>query len=199
MKPYVETMIPFVPYPLSMTWRIGLRKQWMWCAITVFLLMPQAHAEEKFSFGAGIGAMYSGLGINVGLKTENQLKYVAAGCLGHSRGRSGNDVDERDWACGVGVGMLRTDLFDAGNNKHGLGLYVGAVGSANESDPKVIQRPGSTTVVYGIKPIYGVGISYVYFWNGIFDKGLNLGITPAVGFDNGAKGSLLLQIGYQFR
>ncbi|MDX1253494.1 MAG: hypothetical protein IDH49_14840 [Gammaproteobacteria bacterium] len=187
---------------VSRTWGIGLCKQWMWCAITAFFLMPQAHAEEKFSFGAGVGAMYSGLGINVGLKTERQLKYVAAGCLGHSRSRSGDgvdSVDERDWACGVGAGMLRTDLFGAGNNKHGLGLYVGAVGSANESDPKVIQRPGSMTVVYGVKPIYGIGISYVYFWNGIFDKGLNLGITPAVGFDNGAWGSLLLQAGYQFK
>lgn len=136
------------------------------------------------------------LGSMSGLK-RGTSKYMAAGCLGRSR--SGNDVDECDWACGVGVGMLHTDLFDAGNNKYGLGLYIGAVGSANESDPKVIQRSGSTTVAYGIKPIYGVGISYVYFWNGIFGKGLNLGITPAAGFDNSAKGSLLLQTGYQFR
>lgn len=169
-------------------------KNLIWGGMGILFLMQQVHAEEKLSFGAGIGTMYSGLGVNLGLKTDRQLKYLSLGCLAHQR----SDAN-RDSACGAGVGIIRTDLFAADNDKHGLGLYVGAVGSANESDPKVIYEPSSITVVYEIKPIYGIGISYVYFWNGIFDKGLNLGITPAIGFDNGAKGSVLLQIGYQFR
>ncbi len=199
MKPCVETMILSVPRLLSIAGKRRFCTKWIWSGIMAApFLLQQVQAEEKFSFGAGIGAMYSGLGINVGLKTDRQLKYLSLGCLGYSRTRS-SDVDERDLACGAGVGIIRTDLFAVENNRHGIGLYVGAVGSERESDPKVIYRPNSVMAAYGVKPVYGVGASYVYFWNGISASGLNLGITPAIGFNNGAKGSLLLQIGYQFR
>lgn len=161
--------------------------------VTVPLLSPQAQAEEKFSFGAGIGAMYSGLGVNAGLKTDKQFKYIAIGCLGYSR--SGN---ERDAACGGGVGIIRTDLFSGTNDKHGAGLHIGAVMTRN-GDSKTIYEPGSVTVVREIEPVYGVGLSYVYFWNGLSRPGLNLGITPVIGFDHGPRGGFGLQIGYQFR
>lgn len=199
MKQCVETMILSVPHLLSIAGKRGVFTKWIWSGIIAApFLFQQAHAEEKFSFGAGIGAMYSGLGINIGLKTDRQLKYLSLGCLAYSHTRAG-DVDERDLACGAGVGIIRTDLFAVENNKHGFGLHIGAVGAAKENDPKVIYRPGSMTSVYGVKPVYGVGVSYVYFWNGLSAPGLNLGITPAIGFDSGARGNLLLQIGYQFR
>lgn len=193
MKRYIEMHV-CTYYKILAPGKRSFDKKVMLGIMAMLLLMQQVQAEEKFSFGAGIGAMYSGLGVKLGLKTDRQLKYLSLGCLGYK-----HNSENRDSACGAGVGIIRTDLFAADNDKHGLGLYVGTVGSANESDPKVIYGLGSMTVVYEIKPVYGIGISYVYFWDGILDKGLNLGITPAIGFDNGAKGSVLLQVGYQFR
>ena len=79
-------------------------------------------AESEMSVGVGTGALYSGIGVNVGRRGEHTLGYLAAGCsVGYSSGQ-GWDVP-----CGVGAGWLWTDLLTKANNRHGLGIYVGPV------------------------------------------------------------------------
>ena len=191
MKHSVAVMILSMFYQCSIAEkRQFFKKSILSGIVAVPLLMQQVWAEETLSVGAGLGAMYSGLVIKVGLKTNKQLKYLALGCPGYSYS---SNRDDHEAVCGLGIGILRTDLFSAVNNKHGLGLHVGAVGTKRESNPAAPFGLGD------MKAVYGAGVSYVYFWNGISAPGLNLGITPAIGFDNGARGSLFLQIGYQFK
>lgn len=135
-------------------------------------------ADNELSVGVGIGALYSGIGVNAALKGDNHIGYVSAGCIGigHS--------DNSGWIlpCGIGAGWIWTNLLTNANNRHGIGLYAGPVGM-NEDD----------------KARYGVGITYVYFLQGVKAKGWHFGITPAIGKENGdTKGSLLINAGYQF-
>ena len=73
MKRYIDMHV-CTYYKILASRKISFDKKVMLGAMAMLLLMQQVQAEEKFSFGAGIGAMYSGLGVNVGLKTERQLK-----------------------------------------------------------------------------------------------------------------------------
>lgn len=138
-------------------------------------------ADSEVSFGVGIGALYSGIGVNAGLKNENDFKYIAAGCIGigHS--------DNSGWIlpCGIGAGWIWTGLLSKDDHRNGLGIYVGPVGiNKGNTENKNKAR-------------YGLGITYVYFQNGIRANGWNFGITPAISEENGNnKGSLLLNVGY---
>ncbi len=38
-------------------------------------------AEDRVSFGAGSGALYNGLGVNLGFMKNADLKYVSLGCV----------------------------------------------------------------------------------------------------------------------
>lgn len=136
-------------------------------------------ADNEVSLGAGVGSLYSGLGVNAALKGDNYIGYVAAGCVatGYSSGSG--------WIlpCGIGVGWIWTDLLTKTNNRHGIGFYAGPVGY---KDNKSVAR-------------YGLGFTYEYFLQGISNKGWNFGITPAAGQLNGkTKGSLFINAGYQF-
>jgi len=140
-------------------------------------------AENNTSFGVGAGALYGGIGLNVGLRRENDFRYVAAGCIAFGYG------DASGWIlpCGVGAGWIWTDLLPTANDRHGLGFYLGPVGI----------RPDKYG--YDDKARYGVGITYLYFFNGVNASGWNVGITPAVGKEDGDRtGSLLINAGYQF-
>ena len=155
-------------------------------ALVVFLKLISHQvmaAESETSFGVGIGALYSGIGVNAGLRSVNDFKYIAAGCVGI--GYSTNS----GWIlpCGIGAGWMWTGLLSKDDDRNGFGVYVGPVGI----------NKGNTENEY--KARYGVGITYVYFLNGISANGWNIGITPAIGKEKGnTKGSLLLNIGYQF-
>lgn len=137
-------------------------------------------AENEISFGAGVGSLYSGLGVNAALRGDDYMGYVAAGCVA---------IGYNSWSgailpCGIGVGLLWTDLLTKTNNRHGIGLYAGPVGYKDNNNKEAR---------------YGLGFTYVYFLQGINNKGWNFGITPATGKENGkAKGSLLINAGYQF-
>src|SRR5665647_3099965 len=100
-------------------------------------------ADNDVSFGAGVGALYSGLGVNTALRGDNYIGYVAAGCLGAMSSSSGWVVP-----CGIAAGWLRTDLLTKANNRHGIGLYAGPVGYQYN------------------KTRYGVGFTYEYFMQG---------------------------------
>lgn len=152
-------------------------------AIMMLLAASLAQASEEGSFGIGSGALYSGIGMNVALRSETDLRYLSAGCvaLGYS------DAEGRITACGVGAGWMWADILTEANNNHGVGIYLGPVGWRGRT---YVGNKGDT--------IYGVGISYAYFFSGISRDGWNLGGMLAVGHDDDANGHLLLQAGYQF-
>jgi hypothetical protein len=137
-----------------------------------------SYADNDISYGIGTGALTSGIGVNAALRGDNHMGYIAAGCLGIGKSSG------QGWIlpCGIGAGWIQTDLLTKANNHHGLGVYVGPVAkNANN------------------KARYGVGVTYVYFLQGVNAKGWNFGVTPATGQENGkAKGSLLINVGYQF-
>jgi hypothetical protein len=153
--------------------------------ISLFIFQP-AIAEESLALGAGLGAMYSGLGINLALKSDNQIKYVSVGAVACHK----NNNDPTKCIVGIGVGLLRTDMFSSTNNHHGVGLYIGAVRA---------ERRGYGGSIDDFKAVYGAGISYTYFWNGINGRGMNIGLAPTMGFRGGRSiPGLFVQLGYQF-
>jgi hypothetical protein len=151
--------------------------------LVVLLLLVSFEAgasDEDLSFGVGAGALYGGIGMNIGMRRDYDFRYLAAGCAGVGY----SSVDGWQTSCGVGVGWIWANILSKSTNKHGLGFYLGPVGL----------RKGGT-----FNPVYGVGISYDYFFKGINSSGWNLGVTPTIGRRNGDNnGYLLLQVGYQF-
>lgn len=136
-------------------------------------------ADDEVSFGAGAGSLYSGLGVNVALRGDNHIGYVSAGCLaiGYAGGSG--------WIlpCGIGMGWIWTDLLTKANNRHGIGLYAGP---ADYTDNKKMA-------------IYGLGVTYVYFMQGVNNRGWHFGTTLAPRRENGkAKGLFFINAGYQF-
>jgi hypothetical protein len=88
--------------------------------------------------------------------------------------------------CGVGAGWIWTDVLAKANNRHGLGIYVGPVGT-------------TTVSTYDIKARYGAGLTYVYFFGDVVARGWNLGVTPTVGKQYGDyRAGLMINAGYQF-
>ena len=154
----------------------------IYCVIILFLVSTETYASDKnLSFGMGAGALYSGIGLNVGVRSEKDFRFIAAGCVELSY----TSVSGWQAACGVGAGWIWTNILSRTSNKHGMGIYLGSIASDGKSlDPKTI---------------YGAGISYNYFLKGIDKSGWNLGVTPAIGRYRGDnRGYLLLQAGYQF-
>ncbi len=135
-------------------------------------------ADERLTFGLGIGAPYSGVGVNVGLVSPKDLKFLSLGHVGGSG--SGNG------AWGGGVGWIRTDLFSSQPGKHGIGLYLGQITTKRSVEPGKDDVRGA----------YGVGLVYSYFLSGMGQPGLVLGLTPAVA--EGGRYALWFQLGYQF-
>lgn len=132
---------------------------------------------DDLTFGLGIGSFYSGLGVNVGVQSETDLKYMSLGCVRFS---------SLDSTCGMGLGWIQTGLFGLQSLKHGLSLYAGIIGSELNNN-------------YDYSSVYGAGLGYHYFFNGINDSGSNLGFTLVVGSDNPSEQiGGMFQFGYQF-
>lgn len=150
--------------------------------IVMLLVSTQTYASNnELSFGTGVGALYSGLGINIGIRGESDFRFISAGCvdLGY------NSVAGWYSACGVGAGWIWSNILSKESNRHGIGFYLGSLsGEGSKIDPETV---------------YGAGIPYVYFLRGIDEDGWNFGFTPALGWHNrDTIGSLWLQVGYQF-
>lgn len=141
------------------------------------VLSAQTTAKDSFTFGLGAGAFYSGVGVNAGIQSKSDLKYVSAGCVSYSSIYGST--------CGIGVGWVKTDIFDFQTPKHGASLYLGIVG--NEYDN------------FDHQAVYGAGLGYHYFLRGIGNAGFNFGLTLVAGNEKDGVGvGALLQAGYQF-
>src|SRR5438309_10886263 len=79
-----------------------------------------SRAEGEMSVGVGAGALYSDIGVNVGMRGEHAFGYLAAGCSVAYSSNQGWDVP-----CGVGAGWIWTDLLTKARDRHGLAIYVG--------------------------------------------------------------------------
>jgi len=147
------------------------------------------HQDKNYSIGLGLGAMYSGIGTNFSFVSESDLKYLSAGCVEYSS-RNGS-------SCGFGAGWIKTNLFGVNANKHGFGVYVSLVGNETYTS--------DTTTSEGVEyyrhesDIYGAGVSYTYFMNGINKSGTTLGVSiHATNADFEDNYGVFFQVGYQF-
>jgi len=159
---------------------------------TLSLLALSSTAQAETTFGMGIGAMYSGLGLNIGKRSSTALSYASLGCQGYSTGNE-NDAESTGSAstgsesnCGVGFGRISSAIF--ANNRHAFGLSVAVSHNTDLDQTEVRLRPG-----------------YYYFFKGIDQAGFNLGIGPSFYFDDSDKNDLdvneetsFINIGYQF-
>tara|TARA_R110000737_G_scaffold268494_1_gene275927 strand:- start:3312 stop:3893 length:582 start_codon:yes stop_codon:yes gene_type:complete len=142
--------------------------------------------NNSYAVGLGVGAMYSGLGTNFALVSKTDMKYISAGCVKYSS-FSGS-------TCGFGAGWIMTDLFGAKSNKHGVGVYVSLVD--NERYTSNTSTTEGTKYFRHESDIYGAGVSYTYFINGIDRSGFNFGLSAHV--TNADNFGGFLQVGYQF-
>jgi len=144
-----------------------------------------SESEKSTSFGVGLGAMYSGIGGNFAFVSNTDMKYVSLGCTSYS--------SDGESSCGAGLGWIKTDLFNADSNKHGLGIYVGKV----DEDRRARVVNGRLKV--DEEDVYGLGLSYTYFASGINSPGFNFGISVhKTNSDYQSGVSAFWQVGYQF-
>ncbi|NRB24872.1 hypothetical protein [Shewanella sp.] len=152
----------------------------LFCILFIFLIPSSLKAAENdVSIGIGVGLLHSGLGANVAYVSDIDMSYFSAGCDSYSSVAGAT--------CGVGVGYIRTGIFDE-NGKHGLGAHAGIVGTKS----KIINDTKENSAIYGL------GISYVYFFNGIKQPGFNLGLGSTLTLDGNSDLNAAFQIGYQF-
>lgn len=153
--------------------------------IYILLNIQNIYASEKYTFGIGLGNCYGGLGTMVGTVSDNDMKYLSAGIQSHS------SYDGTSYR--IGIGWIKTDLITSTSNNHGIGLYIGSLGKEYYYLEKDVNMYGK------YRNIYGYGLTYNYFFNGINKSGTHLGLSLIKSIDSYENnGFLSLDIGYQF-
>jgi len=156
----------------------------------VFTTSLGSAAVADTTIGVGIGSLYSGLGLNFGRTTESSLTYGSVGCMGGStstsRSTSGDDGSrdsDYETNCGLGLGYISTALMPGTN--HGLGLSLGYSYNTDE-----VSGGSELHVMPG----------YHYFFNGVGQRGLNLGFGVRVTRSDEQSNAtgLIFNLGYQF-
>ncbi len=136
-------------------------------------------ADGHVSFGAGLGALYNGVGINLALMNDADLKYVSLGCTSLATSSSYGTTTN----CGIGAGWMRSDILSE-SGRHGLGVHLGVTYNTyqNRDDTEAF-----------------IGIPYAYFFNRMDATGVHLGLTPFIGrLNDETRAGYLLNLGYQF-
>lgn len=146
----------------------------------VFLLSltpTNAFSEQKFSFGIGGGYFQGGgLGVNIALKGDHDMKYLGTGVAGYKETDGDADI-----AYGVTLGWLRTDILAKESGKHGLGIVLGIMGGE------------------GWDTNFSIGPSYAYFFKGVSQPGFNVGVAAGPVFsEDKTNVTGCVQVGYQF-
>lgn len=139
-----------------------------------------AYSENnKSSFGIGAGSMYSGLGVNYGIKADRTFKYLSFGTYLLAYG-TGNGLYSN---FGLGVGYMTTTFSQ--NDKHAVGVD----GSVSYSRPDYRSEGMS----------YKGSASYIYFFNNMAQGGWHAGLTLGVEYyENNLNLIGPIHIGYQF-
>ncbi len=156
-----------------------MRKIIIFAAILIVLTAGNAFAEQKFSIGVGWGYLHGGMGVNVALKGDHDMKYLGGGVVGYSKA-TGEDAEI---LYGATLGWIRTDILAKKSGKHGLGLVLGLNGGEGWDTE------------FSIRP------SYTYFFKGLSQPGFNLGLAAGVGYSADCSEVYIepgFQVGYQF-
>ncbi len=149
-------------------------------AMGASLISGNLHASGSGNIALGLGSMYNGLGFKFGIESKDTQKYLALGCLSISNSDSGGT----EYNCGVGLGIIRTNIMSLEGDNHGAGIHIGATYNEHNNLDKTE---------------YFVSPQYIYFVNGINNAGLNFGGSIIVGkHDNKSRLGFGAQIGYQF-
>jgi hypothetical protein len=145
--------------------------------LSILFFNTSVLAENNFTAGIGMGSLYAGIGLNFGIQSSTDFKYISSGCVSYSSMNGST--------CGFGLGYMTTELVDYQSNKHAANFYIGMVGSERDN--------------FDDKALYGAGIGYSYFFSGINKSGGNIGFTVvSAKKSDGLEIGGMLQIGYQF-
>ncbi len=146
----------------------------------------------RFTAGIGVGSLYSTAGINVGMHNSNSLAVLSVGCGG---GSSLNGCHESFL-----VGYYRAGLFGSGSDKHAFGMWAGQTDSSAYRGVENSNRSPSDRTNLDFDPVWGLGIGYAYFHNGIGNSGpvFGLGYQKERGDNHSRDGRFQLSIGFQF-
>lgn len=93
----------------------------------------------------------------------------------------------------LGIGWMTTNLISSDSNNHGIGVYIGLV------DQEYYYEQKDNYYLEKNRNVYGYGLTYNYFFNGINKSGTNLGLSLtnySYLYEN--KIGLSLELGYQF-
>ena len=141
---------------------------------------------DKLSYGVGMGQIYNGLGGNVRLTTETEMRYLSLGCTEFSKG----DHTKRENVCGVGAGYLKTNIlpkylpdFFSDTDRHAIGASFSIMSNSHTDYADIL-------LAYG----------YTYFTEGISKRGWNFGLSPTFQYSKSLDNKLgiIMDIGYQF-
>lgn len=159
-------------------------------AVVMMCSSAIASAEDaQIRYGLGAGIQYSGLGGSVQRVTDRDMIAVGVGMVGNH--------SVYGTAFGAGVSYQRADIIgvvEGQPNRHALGGYLGAVGH----EGRATFRNGRWTTQEH-NTIWGFGLTYNYFQNGINSTGWSLGAGVVHGNgDFRSVSGLAINLGYQF-
>lgn len=154
--------------------------------ILILLSGQNIYADENYTFGIGFGSStYGGLGTNIGLVSDTDMKYISVGLKGYQSFGGAK--------YSLGIGWMTTNLISSDSNNHGIGVYIGLV------DQEYYYEQKDNYYLEKNRNVYGYGLTYNYFFNGINKSGTNLGLSLtnySYLYEN--KIGLSLELGYQF-
>lgn len=166
------------------------------CILILILSSGLAQAKNSFSFGVGIGSMYTKVGGNISYSNREHLAFTSFGVINSSTDGT---------TFGGGLGYINTSLL-GGNKKHGIGIYVGLIADEYVNPNDSVDYISSNGITYSVgsdhvlTSRYGASFLYTYFFNGMHKGGLNLGASIGAyknQFDD-ITAVPMLQVGYQF-
>lgn len=150
--------------------------------------IAQTEGHTTFRFGVGVGTEYGGLGGQVSRTTSTDRWTLGAGLTSTSTfyGETYGialTYQRLDW---IGQNSTRPD-------RHGLGVFIGPVGSSHRStfsDGQWDSRSSTT---------YGAGVLYNFFPQGANQRSWILGLSAGYGSDSVRNvTSVGFNLGYQF-
>lgn len=158
--------------------------------ILTFLIIISSNqslkAENTYTYGIGLGvASYGGVGVNVGIVSPNDVKYLSFGAVSYGSYEGFNYI--------LGLGWSRTDIIKTESNKHGLGIFAGIVDQELDVD--------EYSSIHGEQNVYGGGLTYNYYFNGIQNSGTKIGIAILYGnYEDDNEKPIIgsIEVGYQF-
>ncbi len=148
------------------------------CILISCCLQTPALLAEGYSFGIGVGHLYSGVGINYTKHLNRSQAYASLGCMAAATHSSSNDIET---VCGIGLGYIRTHLF-SDSDKHGIGLSTGVYRNTDADENEYILGP-----------------TYTFFMNGVNNPGWSFGVMPYMSKVSGQDTDyeVMFNLGYQ--